>query len=199
LFLKKQREVGCRARRVSSFLAGRSVSHAVLTRDSRSIVEGLMVKRLLAVSIMILTFAFVAAAQTPVSRDQITEVTLERTACFGYCPIYKVTLRRDGTISYNGKEYVQLKGAYEGKVYGFDRLAELILANGYFKLKDSYTFAATDLPSAITTVVANGKRKTITNYGDFGPVELWGIEMAIDGMLKGATLEKKNQQMSPRK
>jgi hypothetical protein len=151
---------------------------------------------------MILTFAVVAVSQMPVSKDknQITEITLERTACFGYCPIYKVTLRRDGTISYNGKEYVDLKGAYEGKVYGFDRLAQLILSRGYFNLKDNYTIDATDLPSTITSVVREGKRKTITNYGDSGPVELWGIEMAIDGMLKGAKLEKtKDQQMPPRK
>jgi hypothetical protein len=151
---------------------------------------------------MILTFAVVAVSQLPLSKDkdQITEVTLERTACFGYCPIYKVTLRRDGTISYNGREYVELKGAYEGKVYGFDRLAQLILSSGYFNLKDNYSINATDLPSTITSVVRDGKRKTITNYGDSGPVELWGIEMAIDGMLKGAKLEKaKGQQLSPRK
>ena len=151
---------------------------------------------------MILMLAGVAVSQMPLSQDkgQITEVTLERTACFGSCPIYKVTLRADGTISYNGKRFVELKGAYEGKVYGFDRLAELILARGYFNLKDNYTINATDLPSTITSVVRGGKRKTITNYGDTGPVELWGIEMAIDGMLNGAKLEKtKGAQLSPRK
>lgn len=159
-------------------------------------------KRLLVVSILILTFVSVVTSQTPLAKDkdQITEVTLERTACFGFCPMYKVTLRRDGTISYNGKRYVQLEGAYEGTVYGFDRLAQLILSRGYFKLKDNYAIGATDLPSTITSVVRNGKRKTITNYGDAGPIELWGIEMAIDGMLKGAKLEKaKDQQVSPRK
>ena len=164
-----------------------------------------MIKRFLVVATMVLSFALMAAAQAPVSqapvsKDQITEVTLERTGCFGTCPIYKVTVRRDGTISYNGKQYVELKGAYEGTVYGFDRLAQLIIASGYFKLKDNYASNATDLPSAVTTVVAKGQRKTITNYGDFGPVELWGVEMAIDGMLKGARLEKaKAPQVSPRK
>jgi hypothetical protein len=161
-----------------------------------------MMKRLLMASTIILMVAVLAAAQMPVSKDvdQITEVTLERTACYGSCPIYKVTLRRDGTISYKGREFVELKGSYEGKVYGFDRLAQLILSSGYFNLKDRYTINATDLPSTITSVVREGKRKTVTNYGDRGPVELWGIEMAIDGMLKGAELEKtKDQPLSPRK
>jgi Domain of unknown function (DUF6438) len=164
--------------------------------------RGLMMKQLLMALTMILMFAGVAVSQMPVAKnkDQITEITLERTACFGTCPIYKVTLRRDGTISYNGRRFVELEGAYEGKVYGFDRLAQLILSSGYFNLKDNYSINATDLPSTITSVVRSGKRKTITNYGDSGPVELWGIEMAIDGMLKGARLEKtKGQQLSPRK
>ena len=161
-----------------------------------------MIKQLLGVSILILIFALGGAAQTPQSKekDQITEITLERTVCFGYCPIYKVTLRRDGTISYQGREHVQLKGTYEGKAYGFDRLAQLILSSGYFNLKDKYSNNMTDLPSAITSVVRAGKRKTITNYGDSGPVELWGVEMAIDGILQSATLEKAAQgQDRPRK
>lgn len=146
--------------------------------------------------------ASLASAQTTLSKDaeQITEVTLERTACFGTCPSYKVTLRRDGTISYDGRRFVELQGRYEGTFYGFDRLAQLIVARGYFNFKDNYDINATDLPSAITSVVRGGKRKTITNYGDAGPVELWGIETAIDGILKNAKLEKaKGQQVSPRK
>jgi hypothetical protein len=164
--------------------------------------KGLMMKRLLIASTIILMFASMAASQMPVSadKDQITEVTLERTACYGTCPAYMVTLRRDGTISYKGRKYVELEGAYEGKADGFDRLAQLIISSGYFNLKDRYTIKATDLPSTITSVVRGGKRKTISNYGDTGPVELWGIEMAIDGMLKGAKLEKtKDTQLSPRK
>lgn len=161
-----------------------------------------MMKRLLMAVTVILMLAGVAVSQMPLSKDkdQITEVTLERTACFGSCPAYKVTLRRDGTISYNGRRFVELEGVYEGKVYGFDRLAQLIISSGYFNLKNGYTINATDLPSAITSVVRSGQRKTITNYGDRGPVELWGIEMAIDGMLKGARLEKtKDSQLSPLK
>lgn len=146
-------------------------------------------KRFLTASIFILTAALAVSAQTS-SQDktQITEVTLERTACFGTCPVYKVTLRSDGTILYEGREFVEMKGTYKGQVYGFDRLARLIISQGYFNLKDKYSINATDLPSAVTSVVRDGKRKTIVDYGGTGPIELWGIEMAIDGMLKNAHL-----------
>ena len=146
-------------------------------------------KRLLTASIVILTVALAVSAQTSSKdTDQITEVTLERTACFGTCPVYKVTLRSDGTILYEGREFVEMKGTYKGQVYGFDRLARLIISQGYFNLKDKYSINATDLPSAVTSVVRDGKRKTIVDYGGTGPIELWGIEMAIDGMLKNAHL-----------
>lgn len=176
--------------------------------------ETLVMKRLLIVSILILTSALMLIAQTPSGQDQkrttkivslpqnpavsessqdqsqITEITLERTTCFGTCPAYKVTLRSDGTITYEGRRFVEMMGVYEGRAYGFARLAQLITSAGYFNLKDDYSRPITDNPSAITSVVRNGKRKTITNYADAGPIELWSVEMAIDGMLKNAKLTK---------
>ena len=127
--------------------------------------------------------------QSAQDKDQITEVTLERTSCFETCPDYKVTLQRDGTIIYEGRRFVQMMGTYKGEAYyGFDRLAQLILAQKYFDMKDKYSRPITDMPSAITSVVRAGKRKTIVDYAETGPIELWGVEMAIDGILKNAHL-----------
>ena len=157
-------------------------------------------KRLLIFATLAFTIASTAAAQKQkgspqneggvLGGEQITEVTLERTACFGTCPIYTITLRRDGTATYVGRNFVERKGTYTAKVYGFDRLAELIESRGYFNLKDSYTVRVTDLPSTVTSVVRAGRRKTIRNYGNSGPVELWGIEKAIDGMVANTKWEK---------
>jgi len=81
-----------------------------------------------------------------------------------------------------------MMGTYKGEAYGFDRLAQLILAQKYFDMKDDYFRPITDMPSAITSVVRGGTRKTITDYAETGPIELWGIEMTIDGILKNARL-----------
>lgn len=157
-----------------------------------------MMKRTFAAFLITLASVLTVAAQedpaskltevTPASK--ITEVTLERTPCFGYCPSYKVTLRSDGTIIYEGKKYVTMVGTYKGEAYGFERLAEFILAQDYFNLKDNYRAGASDLPSAITSVVQDGNRKTIRDYGGGGPIGLWGVEMSIDGILRNAKLEK---------
>lgn len=149
-----------------------------------------MMKRLLVTSLLVLISAWTVVAQGSALADQITEVTLERTACFGTCPMYKVTVRRDGTLIYEGKRFVPMMGTYKGTAYGFDRLAEFILAQDYFNLNDDYSSNVTDLPSAITSVVRNGQRKTIRNYGGAGPIGLWGVEMAIDGMVQHAKLQK---------
>ena len=151
-----------------------------------------MSKHLLIAAVLILISALSATAQTASAqdKDQITEVTLERTGCFGTCPIYRVTLRRDGTLIYEGIRFVSMLGTYKGQAYDFARLAEFILAQDYFNLKDDYWIQGTDLPSTITSVVRADKRKTVTNNAGIGPVGLWGIEMVIDGIWRSAKLEK---------
>lgn len=128
--------------------------------------------------------------------EQITEITLERTACFGTCPIYKITLRRDGTATYVGRRFVDRIGTYKGNVYGFERLAQFVEAQGFFKMNNEYTVAVTDLPSAITSAVRQGQRKTVTDYGDKEPLELWAIEHAIDGIVANTKWEKVSDKTS---
>lgn len=158
-----------------------------------------MMKRLLIFATLIFIIAFNASAQKGKNDtsqndrrggEQISEITLERSSCFGPCPVYKLTLRRDGTATYEGRQFVERKGTYSGTFYGFERLAQLIESRGYFNLKDNYTINATDLSGTVTSVVRTGRRKTITNYGDAGPVELWGIEAAIDGVVANTKWQK---------
>lgn len=126
----------------------------------------------------------------PLPKPTITEITLERTACFGFCPIYKLILRSDGTATYIVMRFVERQGTYKAYSSGFEHLAKIIEARRYFSFRDRYTEPVTDLPSAITSVVRNGKRKTVENYGNFGPIELWEIETLIDGVIANARWEK---------
>ena len=126
----------------------------------------------------------------PLSQPAITEITLERTACFGFCPIYKVILRSDNTATYIGMKFVERQGTYKAYISGFEHLAKIIEARRYFSLRDRYTEPISDMPSAITSVVRNGKRKTIDNYGNSGPIELWEIENLIDGLIANVRWEK---------
>lgn len=42
-------------------------------------------------------------------------IQLERTMCFGECPVYKVEILSDGTVNYNGEMFVEKKENIPGK------------------------------------------------------------------------------------
>lgn len=60
-------------------------------------------------------------AAAPASRFTIT---LERTACLGNCPVYRVTIRRDGRVEWHGEQGVAAVGERHGNVSP-ERLADL--------------------------------------------------------------------------
>ncbi|MFL6282250.1 MAG: DUF6438 domain-containing protein [Pyrinomonadaceae bacterium] len=111
-----------------------------------------------------------AAAQA-VPRD--TVITLERTECFGTCPVYKVSVSADGTVTFDGKKNVEKKGVATGKINEAEvgRLVAGFEAVNYFSLRDAYTprsgncpEVATDLPSANTSITTGGKSKAVQHY-----------------------------------
>lgn len=119
----------------------------------------------------------------------ITEIGIERTACYGWCPIYTFIIKSDGNFRYTGEDYVKRKGSFTGTVpkYDFNMLAQFIALSGYVALADGYTNTVTDNPTVFTMVVMNGQRKIVSNYANAGPKELWAIEELIDHLLDKAT------------
>src|SRR5579862_9270632 len=65
--------------------------------------------------------------QTKNSIPSDTKIVLERTACFGSCPIYKLTISADGTVEFEGKDFVQVKGNAKGKI-STDAVHQLVVA-----------------------------------------------------------------------
>jgi len=112
-------------------------------------------------------------------------ITLERTACNGTCPVYKLTLHGTGLIVYEGRDYVKTKGRRTSKI-SEDKLKKLM---SWFKeidfssLKDSYEEnTVPDMATAITSITINDKTKSVRhNYGDLkSPSELTRLEHRID-------------------
>jgi hypothetical protein len=125
--------------------------------------------------------------------EQISEITYERIfGCLGECPMYKVVLRKDGTASYIGLRYAERKGNYRSSYneYYFTQIAKLISRNEYLNFKEQYGPSATDEGYIITSVAYGDQRKTIKNYGSEGPMELWSIEMALEGAMSQIRWEK---------
>lgn len=123
---------------------------------------------------------------TPTTADALDDVTiiLERTACFGTCPIYQLTITGDGTVMYDGRDFVLVKGAQTSQI-SRAQVQELIAAfeqADFMSLTDYMEQQVTDLPYAITSITRGGQSKTVHHYyGDSrAPQQLTDLESTID-------------------
>ena len=120
----------------------------------------------------------------PVSAATIHTIRIAHSACFGWCPQYSFTLRRNGEATYCGLRFVQLLGPYRAQVdtASFERLATLVLRNGFFQMRSSYVRPITDQASVTIDAMLPDTSKTVWDYGHFGPESLWEIQSAIDSV-----------------
>lgn len=118
-------------------------------------------------------------------------ITLERTPCFGTCPVYRVSLRRDGTVEFVGERFVTQEGRVTAAITpgAVDSLVAELEAGGYFGFAERYLHGepacglyATDSPTVITRVTSSGRSREIRHdYGCSGaPPALGRLERRID-------------------
>jgi hypothetical protein len=115
-------------------------------------------------------------------------ITIERTACFGTCPVYTVTILEDGTVQYSGGDFVEVIGEQTSQIEPeiVEQMVAAFEAAGYFEWDAAYdTQTVTDLPTVITSVTRDGETHSITRYaGDSSaPLALPFLEHWIDIMV----------------
>jgi len=125
------------------------------------------------------------------SQGLITEISMNvyNDGCGGLkCPDYEITFRRDGREKYyssamrtNTRSGETRRGDLSS--LEFEQLAELLEAQGFFKLQGVYpeNSGCADCVIIRVSAVRDGHRKTVTHlYGEV-PLELWTIQKVIDG------------------
>ena len=135
--------------------------------------------------LLALTLSLTTAA-TPV-------ITLERTLCFGSCPIYKVEIFADGRIVYEGEDFVKRKGRAQDRISkaAVQQLVREFNRINYMKLEDEYVSMGpncpdfhTDSPYAVTSLNWKGRQKQIRHYHGCGGAkvldQLTALENRID-------------------
>lgn len=120
----------------------------------------------------------------PLATSQGVVITLERTICFGTCPAYLLTIKGDGTVIFDGREYVKSKGQHVTTI-SHEQVKELVSEFeriNYFSFSNFTDYDVTDMPSATTSITINGITKTVDHYyGDRdAPKELFELERKID-------------------
>lgn len=114
--------------------------------------------------------AIILASCAPVeapAEEAPVEITLQRTACYGFCPVYTVTISGDGQVRYEGRHFVNVVGPATATIPRED--VERLLARfdeiGFDRLRGEYRGAMTDLPTTTITLVRDGRRKSVVDYG----------------------------------
>ncbi|MDD1728902.1 MAG: DUF6438 domain-containing protein [Methanospirillum sp.] len=114
-----------------------------------------------------------------------SSITLERSMCFGTCPVYTVTLYQNGTVWYHGEQFVKEVGDRSEMLNAtsFETLLKACEEAGFFQMNDEYVkLDITDMPGAIITLQNGTDVKRVEHYhGDLhAPKKIIELEDLID-------------------
>lgn len=109
------------------------------------------------------------------SKLGIAQIDFTAGACFGTCPIFKMTIINDGTATYDAIRFNKTQGQFKASIQKvkLDSLNDLITKADFFNLNNNYATRATDHPTyTLAITLKNGQTKKIVDYGPNGPQEL---------------------------
>jgi hypothetical protein len=112
-------------------------------------------------------FVFVACApiEAPAQENNV-RISLTRTVCYGHCPAYTVSISGDGAVSYEGRQFVNVRGAQTATIAPEEvaRLVERFDAAGFENLRSEYRGEVTDHPTFTLVFERDGRRKAVVDY-----------------------------------
>ncbi|MFM7233596.1 MAG: DUF6438 domain-containing protein [Flavobacteriales bacterium] len=126
-----------------------------------------------------------AVAIAPVAMTD-TMLYYSRGACFGMCPIFELTVMKDGRAIYIGKNHVDRIGSF----YAITKFSDIehVLAKaaeiGYFQMNTVYdNDRVHDLPNIITGIAHDGRLYRVLNRYK-GPASLQRIYAELDTLIE---------------
>ena len=119
------------------------------------------------------------------SKEKTKIISLEKTACFGTCPIFSINIFNNGEVIYYGKKFVKKLGNLNLELdqKEINQILNKAKEINFNNLKSEYTENISDLPTTFISI----NKKTIKDY--YGaPKELKDLEKLIESIV----LEKMN-------
>lgn len=123
--------------------------------------------------------------------------SIQRTACYGQCPIYKATFMDNGEVKYVGKHFVENVGTYSTLISAEEvkSIEERITEYDYYSLDSLYPTMVADFPSCITEVNLDGNYKRVIDRRN-PPKNLKLFEQFLDGLLEDREFKKISDETS---
>ncbi|MES2621492.1 MAG: DUF6438 domain-containing protein [Bacteroidota bacterium] len=115
-------------------------------------------------------------------------LSMERTACFGSCPVFEAKLYSNGLLLYNGKMFTQHTGCGYAEVPKAEiaQLLEYVKEAGFFNLENKYPIneqAPSDLPGCHLYIKSGANEKRIEDEGWETPSALTAIQNRVDSLI----------------
>lgn len=104
------------------------------------------------------------AAPTPGPNSKVA-ITLQRTACYGICPSYTLTVGTDGVV-FNGRNFVVAAGKHTDSVAADEvrKFAKRFVAADFYSMDASYRAGVTDNPTYVLSIAIDGHAKEVEDY-----------------------------------
>ncbi|MFT4971342.1 MAG: hypothetical protein ACI9XO_002131 [Paraglaciecola sp.] len=120
-----------------------------------------------------------------------SSIEMNMGACFGACPVYKITISGDGTVSYDGQKNVPKMGEYNKQLSPEETktLFDAFAASNFFAFEEEYMSNISDLPTTFISFQNGGKSKKIKDY--YGaPDELDALEHRVEEIVNSTEWTK---------
>ncbi|MBL7771773.1 MAG: hypothetical protein JNM95_02790 [Chitinophagaceae bacterium] len=133
----------------------------------------------------LLTLAAFLIASSCFAQKVLQSVTIKQNGCKGTCPMYNITINKDGSVIYEGKRYCDSIGTYKMNIGSKNAKAILIKLekNKILSLPDSYPMKIADLPSFSYQVNTKTKEKSIIR-ANYGPKFLSTTKKDVEALIK---------------
>ena len=111
-------------------------------------------------------------------------ISLQRTSGTASNLIYRVTLYRSGKAEFVTNTPPPKPGEFTGQVdlFTFARLCYTLDNSRFNEFQDKYRADPLEKNVCLVTVSTGQSKKTVSDYGTIGPIELWTVEQLIDGI-----------------
>ena len=111
-------------------------------------------------------------------------ISLEKTACFGTCPAYKLEIFASGLVLFNGISNHEMIGKHKSQLdpQTLREVIEKFKSSSFFNFKNSYTGDVQDLPTTYLFFKDNGREKMVQDYYR-APSALKDLEKLVEDLI----------------
>ncbi len=115
----------------------------------------------------------------------IEQIVMERTACFGTCPAYRIIINKDGQTKYISRYYTEYEGTFE-KQLDQEKTAELFNEFAKYHVdtcQEEYKSLVQDLPGIIYEFTYKNGKEQVIRQAEFGPEFLKELARKVDALV----------------